>query len=402
MRAFCLLVPFLCVGYGERLVPLEDRPLGSKIHFSAIHYAEGKEQPRELIIRGTLEGPGQLELNPNNLKLGPNGKIQGSTTEGWTPIPVRIKLVDTPDPDKKGRKFYDIVPDAGERQRKFSLILAPNEAGPHHLLIWTGEKVVGTYPIVDPDREEHQELASKLVKASPEEQKAIAELRKVFGYSFRFRLEANDAVTYLYFPNGVEDISKLDAALQGLKNLWSLSFNGGRLGPDGLKSIGRMPSLKSLDFTRCEIDDAGLTCLKDATQLKSMSFFSSRGLSDNGVARLQELKSLRLLDLRNESFSATEPKAPRITDAGLKHLAGLTKLGYLNLQGQHITDDGLNHLSKMTNLETLSLSFAGITDEGLKRLEGLQKLRGLHLYGTRVTPKGIATLKAKLPMLVGN
>ena len=77
MRAFCLLVLFFCVGCEERPALLEDRPLGSKIHFSAIHYAEGKEQPRQLVIRGTLGGAGQLELNPNLLMLGPTGKIQG-------------------------------------------------------------------------------------------------------------------------------------------------------------------------------------------------------------------------------------------------------------------------------------------------------------------------------------
>lgn len=399
MRASCLLVLLFCVGCQQRPVPLEERSPGSKVHFSAIHYAEGKEQPRQLLIRGALDGAGQLELNPNHLMLGPNGKIQGSTSLGWTPIPVQIKLVNTPDPDKKGRKVYDIIREAGEHKRKFSLILSPNEAGPHHLLIREGEKVVGTYPLIDADREEHQELAPKLAKASPEEQKAIAELRKAIGYSFRFRLESNDAVTYLYFPYGADDISKLDPGLQGLKNLLHLSFNGGKLRPEGLKSIRHMSSLKVLDFTNCDIDDAGLAGVKDSTQLVHMSFFGSRGLSDKGVAHLQGLKNLTLLDLRNESFTATEPKAPRITDAGLKQLAGLTKLEYLNLQGQHITDGGLKHLSGMANLQTLSLSFSGITDDGLKHLEGLQNLRKLHLYGTRVTPHGLAALKEKVPML---
>ena len=237
-----------------------------------------------------------------------------------------------------------------------------------------------------------------LAEASAEEQRAIAELRKTIGYSFHFRLETKNAVTFLYFPTA-DDISKLDPALQGLKNLLHLSFRGGRLGPEGLKSIRQMPLLKVLDFTDSDIDDQGLASVKGATQLVSMSFFGSRGISDKGVAHFQELKNLRFLDLRNEKFTATEPKAPRITDAGLRHLAGLTKLEYLNLQGQHITDEGLKHLSGMTNLQSLALSFSGITDEGMKHLEGLQKLRSLHLYGTGVTPEGRAALKAKLPML---
>ena len=401
MRALCFLPLLACAAGADPAPSLEDRPLGSKIHFSAIHYAEGKDRPRQLIVRGTLDGPGQLELNPNHLMLGPNGRIVGSTLLGWTPIPVQIKPVDTPDPDKdrKGRKVYDIVPVAGEQPRKYSLVLSPNEAGPHHLLIREGEKVIGMYPLIDPDRRQHQDLAPSLAKASRAEQAAIAELRKTLGYDFRFRLESKDAVTFLYFPNGAGDLGKIDPALAGLKNLLHLSFSGVKLPPEGLKCIQHMPSLKTLDFTDSEIDDAGLACVKDATQLVMMSFFGSRKLSDKGLAHLQGLKNLKLLDLRNESFTATEPKAPRVTDAGLKHLAGCTKLEYLNLQGQHITDEGLKHLSGMTDLQTLSLSFSGITDEGLKHLEGCKKLRNLHLYGTRVTPEGLAALKAKLPLL---
>src|SRR5207249_1998364 len=125
-----------------------------------------------------------------------------------------------------------------------------------------------------------------------EEQKAVAELRKVVGYSFRFRLESKDAVTFLYFPNGAGEISKLDPGLQGLKNLTYLSFNGGRLGPEGLKSIRHMSSLKTLDFTDSDIDNGGLACVKDSTQLASMSFFGSRGLSDEGMVHLRGLTNL--------------------------------------------------------------------------------------------------------------
>jgi Leucine-rich repeat (LRR) protein len=160
-----------------------------------------------------------------------------------------------------------------------------------------------------------------------------------------------------------------------------------------------MPSLKVLDFWESDVDDEGLACVKDATQLATMSFFNSRGISDKGLVHFQGLKNLTSLDLRNERFAEKEPKTPRITDAGVKHLAGLTRLQNLNLMGQHVTDEGLKHLSGMTNLRSLALSFSGITDEGLKHLEELRSLHSLHLYGTRVTPAGRAALKAKLPLL---
>src|SRR5262245_3755738 len=93
-RGLRLLFPtsLICSGCADRPAPLEDRPLATKIHFEAIHYAEGKDQPRQLVVRGTLDGPGQLELNPNHLMLDSDGRIQGSTLLGYRPIPVQIKL----------------------------------------------------------------------------------------------------------------------------------------------------------------------------------------------------------------------------------------------------------------------------------------------------------------------
>lgn len=197
MRTCILIALIFCCGCNDRPVPLADGPLGTKVHFDAIHYALGKEHPRQLIVRGTLGGAGELDLNPNGLMLGPDGEIWGSILLGWASIPVRIELADTPDPDGKGREVYDIVRERDDDTREYSLVLAANEAGPHHLLIRQGENVVGTYPLVDPDRKEQQRLAPRLAKASPAEQEAIVELRKVVGYSFRFRLESKDAVTFL-------------------------------------------------------------------------------------------------------------------------------------------------------------------------------------------------------------
>ena len=176
MRALCLLALMCCIGCRDRGPPLEDRrlgveipvappaehepalghledrPLGSVIHFSAIHYANGKDEPRELIIRGISDGPGQLELNPNHLKVDADGKIVESTLMGFQPIAVQIKPVDIPDPESKGRKVYDMVPDKGDFNRKFSIVLSPNEAGPHLLMIREGDRLLGTYNLVDPGR----------------------------------------------------------------------------------------------------------------------------------------------------------------------------------------------------------------------------------------------------------
>ena len=51
-----------------------------------------------------------------------------------------------------------------------------------------------------------------------------------------------------------------------------------------------------------------------------------------------------------------------VTDAGLKHLKGLSNLAWLNLDRTRITDAGLEHLEGLTNLVFLSLQSPEITD----------------------------------------
>jgi len=58
----------------------------------------------------------------------------------------------------------------------------------------------------------------------------------------------------------------------------------------------------------------------------------------------------------------------RVTDAGLEHLKGLTKLQTLDLQGTSVTDAGLEHLKGLVRLKELDLSRSKVTAEGVKRL----------------------------------
>ena len=114
------------------------------------------------------------------------------------------------------------------------MALSPTELGPHDLLVHADGKLVGTHKLADPNREEHLFLEPTRAKACAAEQKAIADLRKAIGYSFRFRAEVGTDITYLYFPTA-DDIGALDPHLGGLKNLLSLYFQDGRLRGEGLK-----------------------------------------------------------------------------------------------------------------------------------------------------------------------
>ena len=55
--------------------------------------------------------------------------------------------------------------------------------------------------------------------------------------------------------------------------------------------------------------------------------------------------------------------------AGLEHLKGLTKLGYLNLWSTKVTDAGLVHLEGLTNLKGLNLRKTQVTDAGVEKLQ---------------------------------
>jgi len=79
--------------------------------------------------------------------------------------------------------------------------------------------------------------------------------------------------------------------------------------------------------------------------------------------------------------------------------AGLPQLGNLILVGQDITDAGMKHIEGLTALRGLYLSGMGITDAGLASLETMTELRSLNVFPSAVTRDGMAALKSKLPKL---
>jgi hypothetical protein len=81
---------------------------------------------------------------------------------------------------------------------------------------------------------------------------------------------------------------------------------------------------------------------------------------------LADLKGLVSLDLAY---------CNHVTDAGVAHLTGLTRLRRLKLCDTHVTDAGLASLEGLTDLEELDLHGTSITDAGLAHLGVLAKLR---------------------------
>jgi hypothetical protein len=98
-------------------------------------------------------------------------------------------------------------------------------------------------------------------------------------------------------------------------------------------------------------------------------------VTDAGLKELAGLKRLQSLDLSGTN----------VTDAGLKELAVLKSLQSLDLGRTQVTDAGLKLLIVLNRLQLLNLSYTQVTDAGLKELAGLQSLKSLNLYRTKVT-----------------
>jgi hypothetical protein len=105
-------------------------------------------------------------------------------------------------------------------------------------------------------------------------------------------------------------------------------------------------------------------------------------VTDAGLKHLAGLKNLSSLHLTST----------KVTDAGLKHLTTLNNLSSLDLSHTQVTDAGLKHLTGLKNLSYLELCFTQVTDAGLKPLAGLKNLSSLHLAGTKVTDAGLKDL----------
>lgn len=86
-----------------------------------------------------------------------------------------------------------------------------------------------------------------------------------------------------------------------------------------------------------------------------------------------------------------------VTDIGVARVCELKKIKMLRLRGKGITNNGLKSLSKIKGLETLLLMDATIDDAGLQQLKTLKKLKSLRLSRTKVTVAGVQQLQKHLP-----
>ena len=134
---------------------------------------------------------------------------------------------------------------------------------------------------------------------------------------------------------------------------------------------------EELSLLHDSVTDQGLDHLKGLTRLRSLALPGS--ITDEGVAKFARLTELRELSLTSGA-----------SDRALATLKNFAKLERLHLFGPNYTDQGLAHLSGLTELRDLSVFQTGVTGAGLAHLKGCTRLKALNLAFCPITGEELA------------
>ena len=155
------------------------------------------------------------------------------------------------------------------------------------------------------------------------------------------------------------------------------------LGPDFFRHVTEV----NLRYTYA--GDAELEHIQHLTRLQSLDMRYTFA-SDAGLRHLRELDELRELRLAPRNRDA-------ITNSGVEHLLGLSKLEQLELRNLQLTDAGLPPSEAWPRLQSLCLCGTKVSDAGMQHLTGRDELQTLIVSSTQVTKDGVEELQLQLP-----
>ncbi|HEY1602320.1 MAG TPA: hypothetical protein VGG64_22150 [Pirellulales bacterium] len=188
-----------------------------------------------------------------------------------------------------------------------------------------------------------------------------------------------------------------------------------------LRYLAKLPRLNHLTFN-ADVDDADVAFLIPLRHLDKLELGSCPLLTDEGLAQITKISTLRHLGLRNGAFTdhglvhlqklteltslvlgeAFYPDgAVNISDIGLRHLSCLTKLESLELSSTKLTGAGLSDLASLTRLTALRLKCPLLSDRELPRIVSMKSLQSLVLEQSQIAGPGLASLAglSKLSLL---
>lgn len=153
---------------------------------------------------------------------------------------------------------------------------------------------------------------------------------------------------------------------------------------DQIDALGSCDRLKELVMVSSVMTDEGLAALSRDSLLERLYCFKPK-VSEAGVKHLAGLSHLKKLELL---------RVPELTDPALAHLSGMIGLEEINLSEASITGSGLVHLAGLPELKSLIIPNTALDDAGMANLGRLTGLRRLYIGGGMYTDAGLANLSS--------
>ena len=198
--------------------------------------------------------------------------------------------------------------------------------------------------------------------------------------------------------------STLDAAaidsLARVTTLEDLVLDESNVTDDDLAALVTLADLRRLSLVHTAITDKGLSHLSGLPRLKTLVLDSSYRVTDDGLVAVGEIDSLEDVSLLDTPVTLPPLVAlsGRHTTLQINSSHGVLGNRKLALSGTEISDEGLLRLHNAVELEGIELP-SRITDRGLRHLHGLSKLKYLVFAGTRITDRGFGDLIDRSPPL---
>lgn len=142
---------------------------------------------------------------------------------------------------------------------------------------------------------------------------------------------------------------------------------------DGLAQLTALPNLESLNLSETKVTAAGLMNLRPIKTLRELTI--RKTATDELLEAVGQIKNLREVDIYYSK---------KVTDAGLRSLAGLTKLEVLNIGRVNSQGDGLASLSG-SKLKSLNVTGMKLTEAAAKAIGGFTSLEHLDLGQCEIT-----------------
>ncbi|CAN5549284.1 hypothetical protein BH10PLA2_BH10PLA2_18620 [soil metagenome] len=155
-----------------------------------------------------------------------------------------------------------------------------------------------------------------------------------------------------------------------------------------LRAVSAFPRLERLLLTEGQATDEALKSVASLKNLEILMIVDAHQITDAGIRHLAGLRKLKGLEISNG----------KLGDGSLQIFGRMPQLESLGLQGNSFSDDGLKQIADLKNLQSLwiGMNRQPITDAGAEHLLRLP-LKNLDLQGATLSKRFLEQLKKQRP-----